>query len=207
MKTKHYHHHNYQKWILFFITCCFIYYLYTTISLSSSVLKCIVIDESGKKYCVRNRTKVHEAAHLLSQVTDNMNRMVEYMKINHPNDKRTKRLVNGFNANVITETLPTSTLTAYSENKGQKIAMCLNKNKLKGEDELIDINTLTFVALHELSHIMTISIGHKEEFWQNFKFLLENAQKANIYFPQDYKKQSQSYCGMTLNDNPHFDYH
>ena len=33
---------------------------------------------------------------------------------------------------------------------------------------IIDMNTLTFVALHELSHIATESVGHKQEFWQNY---------------------------------------
>lgn len=78
-------------------------------------------------------------------------------------------------------------MTAYSENKGEKLAFCLNKKK-EDDNNLIDINTLTFVAIHELSHIMTVSIGHKQEFWQNFKFLLENAKTANIYEPIDYKK-------------------
>jgi hypothetical protein len=111
--------------------------------------------------------------------------------------------VEGFNPKKISETLPTSQLTAYSENKGEKIAFCLNTTK-QGSD-LIDINTLTFVALHELSHIMTSSVGHKQEFWQNFKFMLENAKAANIYQPIDYKKSPKEYCGMTLNDNPYYD--
>jgi predicted metal-dependent hydrolase len=78
-------------------------------------------------------------------------------------------------------------------------------NKTKEGDRLIDINTLTFVALHELSHIMTSSVGHKQEFWQNFKFLLENAKAANIYQPEDYKKKPQEYCGMKITDNPYYD--
>jgi predicted metal-dependent hydrolase len=101
------------------------------------------------------------------------------------------------------ETLPTSELTAYSENKGEKIAFCLNKNKV--DDDLIDLNTLTFVAIHELSHIMTKSVGHKQEFWENFKFLLTNAKEAGIYNPVDYKKKPKEYCGMTINDNPYYD--
>jgi len=59
--------------------------------------------------------------------------------------------------------------------------------------------------LHELSHIMTKSIGHKHEFWDNFKFLLENAKTAQIYNPIDYNKNPSEYCGMTLSDNPYFD--
>ena len=36
-----------------------------------------------------------------------------------------------------------------------------------------------FVAIHEIAHIMTKSIGHKPEFWNNFKFLLENAKEID----------------------------
>ena len=66
-------------------------------------------------------------------------------------------------------------------------------------------NTLTFVAIHELSHIMSNTIGHHQDFWQHFKFLLENAKDAGIYKPVDYKKKPESYCGMTITDNPYYD--
>ena len=166
-------------------------------------LTCIISEKDGNRYCVRERSKLNLAANLLASVAEKCKNMVQYMKEKHPNDERVKRLVEGFNPTTICETLPTSELTAYSENKGEKLAFCLNKKK--DEDKLIDINTLTFVALHELSHIMTSSVGHKQEFWQNFKFLLENAKAANIYQPVDYKKTPQDYCGMKLTDNPYYD--
>jgi len=166
-------------------------------------LKCIIASKDGHRYCVREREKLELAANLLAEVTKKMKNMVEYMKKTHPEDPRTIRLVEGFNPKKISETLPTSELTAFSENKGEKIAFCLNTTK-QG-DKLIDINTLTFVALHELSHIMTESIGHKQDFWQNFKFLLQNAKASGIYDPVDYKKTPQEYCGMTINDNPYYD--
>jgi hypothetical protein len=102
------------------------------------------------------------------------------------------------------ETLPTSEYTAYSENKGEKIAFCLNK-KREGEDQMIDEHTLMFVAIHELSHVATKSIGHKNEFWDNFKFLLENANQSGIHIPKDYKDQPAEYCGMDIQDNPYYD--
>lgn len=166
-------------------------------------LTCIISEKDGNRYCVRERSKLNLAADLLASVAEKCKNMVQYMKEKHPTDERVKRLVEGFNPTTICETLPTSELTAYSENKGEKLAFCLNKKK--DEDKLIDINTLTFVALHELSHIMTSSVGHKQEFWQNFKFLLENAKAANIYQPVDYKKAPQDYCGMKLTDNPYYD--
>lgn len=167
-------------------------------------LKCVIASKDGNRYCVRERAQVGAAANLLAEVTENCKKMVSYLKNKHPEDERVKRLVSGFNPKKINETLPTSELTAYSENKGEKLAFCLNTDKNAG-DNLIDINTLTFVALHELSHIMTESIGHKQEFWQNFKFLLQKAKEAHIYNPIDYKKKPQKYCGMKINDNPLFD--
>ena len=166
-------------------------------------LKCIIASKDGNTYCVREREKLELAANLLAEVTQKMKDMVAYMKQTHPEDPRTIRLVEGFNPQKISETLPTSELTAYSENKGEKLAFCLNTTK-EG-NKLIDLNTLTFVALHELSHIMTESVGHNQEFWQNFKFLLENAKAAGIYNPVDYKKKPQEYCGMKINDNPYYD--
>jgi hypothetical protein len=165
-------------------------------------LKCIVSTVDGNKYCVREREKINDAANLLARVTEKCKALIVYLKEKHSNDDDVKRLIDGFNPKKISETLPTSELTAYSENKGEKIAFCLNKKK--NGTKLIDINTLTFVAIHELSHIMTKSIGHKQEFWQNFKFLLQQAKAAGLYTPVDYEKKPESYCGMTITDSPYF---
>ena len=117
-------------------------------------------------------------------------------------DSVCQRLVKNFNPNHIVETLPTSEFTAYSEGKGYKLAFCLRKHK--NQMKLIDINTLTFVALHELSHLMTESIGHKQEFWNNFKFMLKHASEEGIYEPVDYSKSPTDYCGLMIDDNPLF---
>jgi hypothetical protein len=166
-------------------------------------LKCVISTVDGKKYCVRDRVMINDAVNLLAEAVNRMKQLVNYLSKEYPNDEDVIRLKQNFNPNKISETLPTSELTAFSENKGEKMAFCLNKTKNTGT--LIDINTLTFVAIHELAHIMTKSIGHKQEFWKNFKFLLENAVKIGIYKPVDYKKENQSYCGMTITDNPYYD--
>ena len=191
--------------IFFYIFVGFIFILCLKIYYDSDAfnLKCIIASKDGNTYCVREREKLELAANLLATVTEKCKKMVNYLKQKFPDDERVKRLVEGFNPQKVSETLPTSELTAYSENKGEKIAFCLNTTK--NGDKLIDINTLTFVALHELSHIMTQSVGHKQEFWENFKFVLENAKEANIYQPIDYKKSPKEYCGMTINDNPYYD--
>lgn len=191
--------------IFMYIIIGFIFLICLKIYSESDVfnLKCVISDVDGNRYCIRKREDETAAADLLAKVTQKCKDLVEYVKNKYPNDERVKRLVSGFNPKKISETLPTSELTAYSENKGEKIAFCLNRTK--NSTTLIDINTLTFVAIHELSHISTTSIGHKQDFWQNFKYLLEKAKEAGIYIPVDYKKKPQSYCGMTITDNPYYD--
>jgi len=166
-------------------------------------LKCIVSQVDGNKYCVRERNKLELVADMLARVTQKLKKLVAHMGEKYPDRDNIKRLVNNFNPKRINEILPTSKYTAYSENKGEKLAFCVTETKT-GND-LIDENTLTFVAIHEVAHIATSSIGHKEEFWNNFKFLLDNAVEINIYQPEDYKKKPKEYCSMKITDNPYYD--
>jgi hypothetical protein len=163
-------------------------------------LNCIRSNVDGNKYCVRERLKQEMAADLLASVTKNMKKLVEYMQKTYPTYENVQRLIKNFNPQTIMETQVDSEHTAYSENKGEKIAFCLNTTKTG--DTLIDRNTLTFVSIHELAHTMSESIGHKEEFWKNFKFLLENAVRIHIYKAVDYSKNPISYCGMMINESP-----
>ncbi|MDA9072735.1 hypothetical protein N9K75_02550 [bacterium] len=167
-------------------------------------LRCIVSTVDGKKYCVRERNQVQKASDLLARTTEKLGYLVENVGQRYPDRENVKKLVKNFNPTTIKETLPTSEFTAYSENKGEKLAFCLNKKK-HNNDNLIDSNTLMFVATHEIAHIMTTSVGHTEEFWNNFKFLLENAVELKLYTPVDYKKEPEGYCGMDITDNPYYD--
>lgn len=166
-------------------------------------LKCIISDVDGKKYCVRDRSKLELAADKLAEVNKNMYAVVQHCKEKYPDRENVKRLVKGYNPKKIYETLPTSEYTAYSENKGEKLAFCLDTEKTNGK--LIDINTLTYVALHELAHIASKSVGHTDEFWNNFKFLIIEANSINVYKPVDYKNKPARYCGMNIKDNPFYD--
>lgn len=167
-------------------------------------LKCIVSNVDGNKYCVRERSKLQMAADKLAHVTQKLKKVVKHMGEKYPDNDAVKRLTSGFNPKKVIETLPTSEYTAYSENKGEKLAFCLDSQK--GGGNLIDENTLTFVALHEISHIATKSVGHTDEFWTNFKFILQEAEIIGIYAPEDYKKKPKQYCGMKITDNPYYDF-
>jgi hypothetical protein len=186
--------------LLFCILVCCAYIYFKS---DDFELKCIVSSVDGNKYCVRERSRLQEAADLLANVTEKCKRLVLYLGETSPQDKRVQSLVQNFNPKKIIEILPTSSYTAYSENKGEKVAFCLNVTK-GGKENLIDEHTLTFVALHEMSHICTTSIGHTSEFWDNFKFLLKEAKKAGLHEPIDYSKKPVEYCSMKITDNPYF---
>jgi hypothetical protein len=193
---------DFLTFVLIILILIIIYRIY--INSDTFQLKCIVSDVNGKKYCVREREKIEDAADRLAEVNERLIKLVDYCVKTYPSDERCKRLVKRFNPDKIVEILPTSEYTAYSENKGEKLAFCLDVKK-EETSNLIDLNTLTYVAIHELSHVCTVSIGHTPEFWENYKFLLVNAEKINIYKPVDYKNKPQEYCGINITDNPYFD--
>ena len=57
--------------------------------------------------------------------------MVDILYEKYPKQRRVVRLKNGFNPQRINENIaPNSQYTAYSENKGEKVAFCLTKTKM-----------------------------------------------------------------------------
>jgi hypothetical protein len=115
-----------------------------------------------------------------------------------------KRLKSRYDPNNLRENLPrTSNFsdTSYTEDKGKVIALCLRDKEQK---KLHDLNILMFVSLHELAHIATIEYDHGIHFWNNFKFMLQDAVALGVYTPVDYRKNPINYCGLDVNDNPLF---
>lgn len=94
--------------------------------------------------------------------------------------------------------------TSYVIDKGSVFAMCLRdpqkNNKLDDK-----FNDLVFVLIHEMAHLFTSTFGHDNLFWNNFKFLLQEAIEANLYQPVDYKKTGSPYCGIVVTYSPLYD--
>ena len=84
--------------------------------------------------------------------------------------------------------------SAYTENK-TVITLCI-KNPETGR--YYDINTIMYVALHELAHIVSKTHGHNDEFKRNFSTLLRQAARKGIYDPR--KPIPTTYCGIGPND-------
>lgn len=191
--------------IVIFATLLILYYIYDYF-FGNSQLKCIVSDINGKKYCIRERTKLKEkeVVNLLAKAVEKSKLLVNHMITKYPENDYCQRLNKNFNPDTIKENLPNSTLTSYTENKGQSISLCVNTTKTN-KNELIDENTLMFVLIHELAHCSTKTIGHQPDFWNFFKFLLKEAVIINVYSPQNYKKSPKPYCGIKLTDSPYYD--
>lgn len=152
------------------------------------------------EYLVRNRDDKQEAANILATIRKNLQKLVDSMKLKYPNDESVIRMNKKFNADNISESGKSSQYTSYSVNKGEKIVFCIRQ---KDEDEsFVDINTIIFVAIHELAHIMTKSIGHTEEFWKNFKLLLEESVVIGVYKKEKYSQNPKEYCGIKVTDSP-----
>mgnify|MGYP001452279814 CR=1 FL=1 len=157
-------------------------------------------NHNGKSYLVRNVKDKQEAADLLAQIGTNLQLLVDYVYENDRDKDGATRMKRKYNGDNISESEPNTKYTSYSVNKGEKIVFCLRSKDDK--QELSDLNLMMFVAIHELAHVMTKSVGHTEEFWDNFRYLLKKAMKLNIYKRHDFKNKPRSYCGTTITESP-----
>jgi hypothetical protein len=176
--------------------------IYIKFESNNTELITVASSKDNRKYIVRNLPDSHLAADSLSMLRNKLIKIVEYMGNKYSEDDRVKRLVKNFNPDAISESLPDSKYTSYSVNKGEKILFCIRQRD--EQNNLVDLNTMTFVGIHELSHLMTVSIGHEKEFWDNMEFLLKCILDSgqNIYQYQPFHKDPKPYCGTTITDTP-----
>lgn len=153
----------------------------------------------GKKYKVQNLPDKEEAAERMSEIRQNLQKLVEHVKQYH--EEPFKRLVEKFNPDVLEENDLGAQSTSYSENKGEKIVVCL-RDKTTAPFPLVDGNIVMFVLIHEMAHLMTFSVGHTPEFWTNFRKLLHEGIQCGVYRAENYTKNPVQYCGMTISESP-----
>jgi hypothetical protein len=156
----------------------------------------------GRSYRVQDLPDKQDAANRLSQVRIGLDKILhEYRQPEYFHDEPTQLLVQRLKIDHLMENDIASQYTSYSENKGERIVLCL-RDKAAEPYPLIDINTIMFVTLHEMAHLMTVSSGHTQEFWTNFRRLLQDAMKAGVYTQVNYSRSPVEYCGMMITDSP-----
>lgn len=189
---------NYLIGLLIIIAFCLLGYTHYE-HLSNEVIY-VKSSYDNNEYLVRNLENKDEAANILAKLRSKLEKLCKIMKTKFKNDQSVIRMNERFNPDNITEAGKNNQYTSYSVNKGEKIVFCIRQ---KDEDEsLVDENTLTFVSIHELAHIMTKSVGHTPEFWKNFKKLLEVAVENNLYNKENYSSNPKEYCGIKVSDSP-----
>jgi hypothetical protein len=186
------------KYIIFLILILSLYMIIEADYVND--VKFVKSNIDNKEYLVRTASDSDKAADMLSSIRTKLTNVVSSLHKKYPKDPRVIRVKERFNPHKISESSPGSQYTSYSVNKGERIVFCLRTKDTK--QELHDINTMTFVALHELAHLMTESIGHTVEFWDNFRFILKNSIKDGHYSYQDFKSKPVRYCGTDITDSP-----
>jgi predicted metal-dependent hydrolase len=159
------------------------------------------IQKEGYSYKVRSKNPSHmnKAADLLHKMKKKTEDLYNYLERHNYNAPEYKRLLQ--NQDVRFEEIQPHYQgeAAYSINKGEKIGICVyDKNKF-----MLDENTMFFVVLHELAHIMSTKYAHDEEFWTNFSKIIKVAIDAGLYRYQDYSKQEEKFCGHDITNNPY----
>ena len=147
-------------------------------------------------YIVRKLPDAKDAANKLATINKKVLRLIASLD----EDKEgVDDLQKNYNPRSLSETIDGAKYTSYSVNKGEKISICIRSK----DNVIIDDNTILFVVIHELAHVMTEEVGHTSLFWSNMKYLLEESERIGIYKPINYEKEPVQYCGMEINTTPY----
>lgn len=153
-------------------------------------------------YLVRNLPDKAEAANRLARVRAKLLLLKKHFEQTHKDKPFVAQTLKNFDFSParFSESTPDAQYTSYSVNKGEKIFMCLRQRNDK--EELVQENVVVFVALHEMSHVGTASTGHTPEFWNNFAWVLKQAEHIKIYQYTDFAAHPVEYCGVHITDSP-----
>jgi predicted metal-dependent hydrolase len=177
------------------LSIIFMYLLYQYHYYSN--IETIVSKIDNRNYDVQIKDDSAAAADLIAQVREKLILLVNHMYKTSPSNPKVIRLKKNFNPDVLKEGIDNQSYTSYTVNKVEEIILCL-----RTDGKLVDINVLTFVCIHELSHIGNETVGHDIPFWDFFKELLIEAINIGVYIKYDYKKMPVKYCGMMITDSP-----
>ena len=151
----------------------------------------------NRLYLVRKLPQKQEAADFLADVNIKLQKLVKHMMAKYPDNKEVTQMYNNYNPNSLSEGSVESGYTSYSVNKGEKVILCIRQV----DHTFVEKNVVMYVAIHELAHIMTTEVGHTDTFWKNFKLLLEEAIKLDIYKKVDFGTKPQDYCGIKITNS------
>jgi predicted metal-dependent hydrolase len=146
-------------------------------------------------YLVRKLSDKQKAADFLADINKECQKLIKHLVTKYPENPDIIRLKENYDPESVSEGSSENGYTSYSVNKGEKIILCLRQ---KDTNELVPKNVILYVTIHELAHLMTSEVGHTKTFWNNFKFILQEAVDIGIYNKTDYSKEPAKYCGIKI---------
>ena len=161
----------------------------------------------GKTYKVRDMPDKQRAANMLAELRLRMNKLKLHVETKFPDKPQVKMLAKNFKAEPsrLFESTPDAEYTSYSVNKGEAVHFCLRQRGDSEDEKLVESDVMTFVAIHEMAHMITETVGHGPDFWNNFGWLLREAEAIGVYKHRDFREHPVSYCGMKITDQPVYD--
>jgi predicted metal-dependent hydrolase len=151
----------------------------------------------GRKYLMRKLPDSQQAAELMASINADLQTLIKHVLAKYPDRADVRRLYDNYSPESLSEGGTEIGFTSYSLNKGEKIVLCLRQR----DNALVDKNVLMYVAVHELGHLASKSVGHTDEFWANFRFLLREAMAIGLYAKVDFARKPTSYCGVTISSS------
>jgi len=167
----------------------FVFLLLICIYRLSSI--CIAHVENKKIFL--NRSSLFQLENLKKVLRD-IDFMIEWCyKNSYPSKKKSETLKNNWNKIVFSEiTKGTSKTIASVIGKNVLFQICIDRID---ENE----NVFKFVVIHELAHMASEIYGHGDEFVNDFRSLLNIAEKLNIYTPISVPTK---YCDFDITSTP-----
>lgn len=141
------------------------------------------------------------AEQMLTRIDNSITRLRKHLERKYPNDPRVKRFKERYRGDDIKEIDPHNWNgdTSYVLGKGREIGFCVRQKT--ANKELVDMDAMMYVAIHEMAHLVSKGIGHGNEFKENQKWLLREARESGVYdYSTDFSKKPIVYCGMVIND-------
>ena len=159
---------------------------------------------NDQEYLVQDFTNSRKVANTFSKIEKTINKFVNILIKTHPTDKRVIRLKNNLKDTKYEESSFNDDTSSFTINKGELMSICVRHQD--DRKKFHNMNTMMFVVLHELAHVMSVSIGHGKEFMDNFRFLLKESKKYKVYNPIDYSINNMTYCGVKVTHNPYYNH-
>lgn len=185
--------------LIYIISLVIILYIYNKTQYDT---KYIHSDKYNKNFYIKDNmdnVMTDKSIEYLNNLSIKIDKLVSFMyKESLPNAQVASRLYYGWSNCKLGEIEQNSQSIAYTLNKNSEIRLCIRKSETELENE----NTSIFVLLHELSHMASSSVGHGEEFKQNFSYITHLASFLGIYTPENFNISPKSYCGFEINSTP-----